>query len=75
VILVHGGDHVRRGGDARRTVDSLVGRSERSRRALQLPDALGLDVITVQGWESGRRPLPAVSSGEMARFRTTGSSA
>src|SRR6266540_779011 len=35
----------------------------------QLAERLGVDVTTVQGWESGRRPLPAVSSGQMARFR------
>jgi hypothetical protein len=34
-----------------------------------LAEELAIDVTTVQGWESGRRPLPAVSSGEMARFR------
>jgi hypothetical protein len=35
----------------------------------QLAEDLGVDVTTVQGWESGRRPLPAVSSGDMARYR------
>jgi hypothetical protein len=35
----------------------------------QLAEELGVDLSTVQGWESGRRPLPAVSSGQMVRFR------
>jgi hypothetical protein len=35
----------------------------------ELAEKLGVDVTTVQGWESGRRPLPAVSAGDMARFR------
>lgn len=36
---------------------------------VQLAEELDVDVTTVQGWESGRRPLPAVSSGQMVRFR------
>jgi transcriptional regulator with XRE-family HTH domain len=30
----------------------------------QLADAVAVDVSTVQGWESGRRPLAAVHTGE-----------
>jgi transcriptional regulator with XRE-family HTH domain len=34
----------------------------------KLAEALGVDVTTVQGWESGRRPLSAVSAGEFLRL-------
>jgi transcriptional regulator with XRE-family HTH domain len=33
-----------------------------------LAAAIGVDVTTVQGWESGRRPLSAVSAGEFLRL-------
>ncbi|MEV0897923.1 helix-turn-helix transcriptional regulator [Actinoplanes sp. NPDC049802] len=33
-----------------------------------LAEALDVDVTTVQGWESGRRPLSAVSAGEFLRL-------
>jgi transcriptional regulator with XRE-family HTH domain len=36
---------------------------------LQFAAELDLDVSTIQGWESGRRPLTAVSSGDLARLR------
>jgi transcriptional regulator with XRE-family HTH domain len=35
----------------------------------QLAVELAVDVATIQAWESGRRPLTAVSAGELARFR------
>src|SRR5690349_1845593 len=31
-------------------------------------EALGVDVTTVQGWESGRRPLSAISAGDFLRL-------
>jgi transcriptional regulator with XRE-family HTH domain len=34
----------------------------------KLAEALGVDVTTVQGWESGRRPLSAVGAGEFLRL-------
>ncbi|WP_460494844.1 helix-turn-helix domain-containing protein [Dactylosporangium cerinum] len=34
----------------------------------KLAVALGVDVSTVQGWESGRRPLSAVSAGDFLRL-------
>lgn len=34
----------------------------------KLAEALGVDVTTIQGWESGRRPLSAVSAGEFLRL-------
>lgn len=34
----------------------------------KLAEALGVDVTTVQGWESGRRPLSAVNAGEFLRL-------
>nr|BFE51652.1 hypothetical protein GCM10017745_50790 [Saccharothrix mutabilis subsp. capreolus] len=34
----------------------------------QLAELLGVDVDTVQGWESGRHPLAAVGSGELLRL-------
>src|SRR5258708_221182 len=33
-----------------------------------LAEALGVDTTTVQGWESGRRPLSAVNAGEFLRL-------
>lgn len=35
----------------------------------QLADELGVDVATVQGWESGRRPLTALRAADLARVR------
>jgi transcriptional regulator with XRE-family HTH domain len=34
-----------------------------------LADRLGVDVTTVQGWESGRRPIAAINLGDLARHR------
>jgi transcriptional regulator with XRE-family HTH domain len=34
----------------------------------KLAEALAVDITTVQGWESGRRPLSAVSAGEFLRL-------
>ncbi|MER7277522.1 helix-turn-helix transcriptional regulator [Dactylosporangium sp. NPDC000244] len=34
----------------------------------RLAEAVGVDVTTLQGWESGRRPLAAVSAGEFLRL-------
>lgn len=34
----------------------------------QFAEALAVDVTTVQGWESGRRPLPAISAGDFLRL-------
>ncbi|MEU4216928.1 helix-turn-helix transcriptional regulator [Actinoplanes sp. NPDC026623] len=34
----------------------------------KLAEALGVDVTTVQGWESGRRPLSAMSAGDFLRL-------
>jgi transcriptional regulator with XRE-family HTH domain len=34
----------------------------------QLAEVLGVDISTVQGWESGRRPLSAVSAGDFLRL-------
>lgn len=34
-----------------------------------LAERLGVDVSTVQGWESGRRPLSALKTGELIRLR------
>ncbi|MEV6925326.1 helix-turn-helix transcriptional regulator [Dactylosporangium sp. NPDC051485] len=34
----------------------------------KLAEALGVDVTTVQGWESGRRPLSAVNAGDFLRL-------
>jgi transcriptional regulator with XRE-family HTH domain len=31
-------------------------------------EALGVDVTTVQGWESGRRPISAISAGDFLRL-------
>jgi hypothetical protein len=36
---------------------------------LQFSAAVGVDVSTIQGWESGRRPLTAVSAGELSWLR------
>jgi transcriptional regulator with XRE-family HTH domain len=36
---------------------------------LQLAEDLLVDVATVQGWESGRRPLTAVKAGDLATLR------
>ncbi|HEX6686018.1 MAG TPA: hypothetical protein VF062_24790 [Candidatus Limnocylindrales bacterium] len=35
----------------------------------QLAEWLSVDVATVQGWESGRRPLTALRAGDLARLR------
>jgi transcriptional regulator with XRE-family HTH domain len=35
----------------------------------QLAEYLAVDVTTVQAWESGRRPLTAVSAADLSRFR------
>lgn len=32
-------------------------------------ETFGIDIASVQGWESGRRPLSAVRSGDLARLR------
>ena len=34
----------------------------------KLAEALGIDVTTIQGWESGRRPLSAVNAGDFLRL-------
>src|SRR3989440_12792271 len=34
----------------------------------KLAEVLGVDVTTVQGWESGRRPLAAMNAGEFLRL-------
>ena len=34
----------------------------------RLAEVLGVDVTTVQGWESGRRPLSAVNAGDFLRL-------
>jgi transcriptional regulator with XRE-family HTH domain len=34
----------------------------------QLADVLGVDISTIQGWESGRRPLSAISAGDFLRL-------
>lgn len=34
----------------------------------ELADVLGVDVSTVQGWESGRRPLAAMNAGDFLRL-------
>lgn len=34
-----------------------------------LAERIGVDVTTLQGWESGRRPLMAVSTGQYLRLR------
>lgn len=34
----------------------------------KLAEVLGVDVTTVQGWESGRRPLAAINAGEFVRL-------
>lgn len=34
----------------------------------QLAETLDVDVTTIQGWESGRRPLAAISTGEFLRL-------
>lgn len=36
---------------------------------VQLAEELAVDVATVQGWESGRRPLTALRAGDLARIR------
>lgn len=35
----------------------------------RLAEELSVDIATVQGWESGRRPLTALRVGDLARFR------
>jgi hypothetical protein len=35
----------------------------------QVAHELGVDISTIQGWESGRRPLTAVSTADLSRFR------
>ncbi|WP_166459624.1 helix-turn-helix domain-containing protein [Amycolatopsis pithecellobii] len=37
----------------------------------QLAEAAGVDTTTVQGWESGRRPLAAMQIGDFVRLRAT----
>lgn len=37
----------------------------------QFAEAAGVDVTTVQGWESGRRPLAAMQTRDFLRLRTT----
>jgi transcriptional regulator with XRE-family HTH domain len=34
----------------------------------KLAESLGVDVTTIQGWESGRRPLSAISAGDFFRL-------
>jgi Helix-turn-helix len=36
---------------------------------VQLAETLGVDVASVQGWESGRRPLAALRVGDLTRLR------
>ncbi|MBV9144189.1 MAG: helix-turn-helix transcriptional regulator [Pseudonocardiales bacterium] len=37
---------------------------------IQLAEQLGVDVASVQGWESGRRPLTALRAADLARLRS-----
>src|SRR5262245_47302950 len=36
---------------------------------VQLAEQLGVDVASVQGWESGRRPLAALRAADLVRLR------
>lgn len=36
----------------------------------RLAEQLGVDIATVQGWESSRRPLPALQAGSLVRLRS-----
>ncbi|MGH4022444.1 MAG: helix-turn-helix domain-containing protein [Pseudonocardiaceae bacterium] len=37
---------------------------------VRLAEQLGLDVATIQGWESSRRPLTALQTGDLVRLRS-----
>ncbi|MEU4621306.1 helix-turn-helix transcriptional regulator [Actinoplanes sp. NPDC023801] len=62
------------GGQGCRTIGTVSGfvlKLARQSAALtqeKLAAAVGVDVTTIQGWESGRRPLSAVSAGDFLRL-------
>jgi len=71
---MRGGPATLTGGQGSRTtgvVSGFVLKLARQSAALtqeKLSEVLGVDVTTVQGWESGRRPLAAMNAGEFLRL-------